>query len=94
MDPRVQTANESRDSQRVPLSSQVAIDFESTSIVGPGENISSQGVYFTAEGCVRVTVRIGTGRAVTGRLVRLESMGGGRVGLAVQFDEPIDGAAG
>lgn len=94
MDERASTANDSRRTERVRLASDVAIDFESATIVGPGENISEQGVYFTATGGVPVTVRIGSGRSVRGRLVRFESMGDGRVGIAVRFDEPVGDAQG
>jgi hypothetical protein len=72
--------------ERVDLDEHVTIHFESGSIVGPGQNISAQGVFFTAAAAIPVTVRIaGRDEAVAGELVRVESMGDGRVGIAVRF---------
>ncbi len=89
-DPRTTTTNQRR-AERVPFAGTVAIQFEAATLVGSGENVSSEGVYFTADGAVPVLVRLGDGGAtVRARLVRYESMGGGRVGIAVRFDSPID----
>jgi hypothetical protein len=71
---------------RVEIDSVVTIRFEAGTIVGSGENISAQGVFFTAEGTLPVTVQVAGERDVRGQLVRLESMGGGRIGIAVRFD--------
>lgn len=84
------TANDSRRADRHPLDAAVTIDIAALSFAGSGENISQQGVYFTAEATVPVAVRIGdTGKTVRGHLVRFESMGNGRIGVAIRFDEPI-----
>ena len=83
------TGIESRREERLPLEATVTIDFAAGSIVGPGQNISREGVYFTAEGSLPVTVRIGdSGRQVRGQVVRFESMGDGRIGVAIRFLEP------
>lgn len=77
-----------RRSPRVDIHGEVTIHFASGSIVGSGENISLQGVFFTADGSLPVTVQVAGRGSVAGQLVRLESMGDGRIGIAVRFDEP------
>ena len=48
--------------------------------------MSAQGVYFTTAGAVRVNVQVpGNPVAMAGELVRVESMGDGRLGIAVRF---------
>lgn len=88
MEPR--TAAEQRREPRHPLDATVTVDVPAVQIVGSGENISTQGVFFTAEGGLRVRVHIqGRSAPVDGELVRCESMGDGRVGLAVRFLAPL-----
>ncbi len=59
-------------------------------IAGSGQNISPQGVFFTADGALQVRVRLGGhDHSVRGELVRYESMGDGRVGIAIRFLEPL-----
>lgn len=90
--PRAQTSIENRRDPRYGLEEQVTIRFEAGTIVGPGQNISLQGVFFTAAASIPVTVEI-AGRAdvVRGELVRVETMGDGRVGIAVRFQQPNPG---
>jgi hypothetical protein len=76
-----------RRAARVDLDGEVTIRFDAGAISGSGQNISSQGVFFTADGTLPVTVSIAGKGEVCGRLVRLESMGDGRIGVAVRFDE-------
>lgn len=76
-----------RKAPRVQIDSEVTIEFTGGSLAGSGENISSQGVFFTADGSLPVTVRVAGHGKVQGQLVRLESMGGGRIGIAVRFDQ-------
>lgn len=88
-EPRAQTSIDNRRDPRVDLAKQVTIRFEAGSIVGPGQNISLQGVFFTAPASIPVTVSIdGVDEVVQGQLVRVETMGEGRVGIAVRFLEP------
>ncbi|MCB9887709.1 MAG: PilZ domain-containing protein [Planctomycetes bacterium] len=83
------TSIENRRDPRYELDRQVTLEFAAGAIVGPGENISQQGVFFTTDGKLPVTVRIaGTDVAVQGELVRYEAMGDGRVGIAVRFAAP------
>lgn len=78
---------EARRDPRVELDNEVTIELGAGAITGSGQNISLQGVFFTTEASLPVTVRIQGRGEVAGRLVRLESMGDGRIGIAVRFDE-------
>ncbi len=83
---------EHRRDPRVAMDRQVTLEFAAGAIVGPGQNISQQGVFFTAVGGLPVTVHIdGEPVPLKGELVRFESMGEGRVGIAVRFAEPKPG---
>jgi len=85
---------EQRRDERLGLAEQVAIQFSDLTLVGSGENISSQGVYFTVDATIPVRVRIGDGQQeVEGHLIRASTIEDGRVGIAVRFAEP-DPAAG
>lgn len=71
----------------------VTVQFDAGSIVGSGQNISAQGVYFVADASITVTVQIeGVARTLRGELVRVNTMGEGKVGIAVRFLEPIEPA--
>lgn len=59
MDQHAPATGQSRRAERQSLAAAVTIEFGAGSIVGSGENISTEGVYFTAEGALPVTVRIG-----------------------------------
>ena len=85
-EPAAKTGIEARCDPRVDLGERVTIHFEGGCIVGPGQNLSAQGVFFTAAASLPVTVRIdGRDEVVRGELVRVETMGDGRVGIAVRF---------
>ena len=74
-------------SPRVDLAGQVTIRFAADALVGSGKNVSDQGVFFVADGSVPVKVTIeGREGELDGELVRVESMGAGKVGIAVKFD--------
>lgn len=82
-----QASIENRRSERVRMDSQVTIRFSGEGLVGNGQNISEQGVFFVAEGRVPVEVEIeGRDGVLTGELVRTENMGAGLIGIAVKFD--------
>ena len=84
-----QAATDHRRSDRVGLEGNVTIRFTNDAIVGSGQNISEQGVFFLTEGSLPVTVEIeGRSGTLIGELVRVESMGTGQVGIAVKFDRP------
>jgi hypothetical protein len=90
MDPSTPTGVGNRRDERLPLDEAVTVEVDASSIAGSGQNISAQGVFFTTDATLPVTVRIG-GRAsgVRGELVRYETMGNGRVGIAIRFLEPL-----
>ncbi|MEM7206014.1 MAG: PilZ domain-containing protein [Planctomycetota bacterium] len=81
------TTDERRINNRAPLDNEVTVRFEPQQVVGPGQNISEDGVFFVADAAINVQVEIsGTGgewRA--GEIVRIQSMGEGKVGIAVRF---------
>lgn len=87
----MKTGIEARRDPRVELDGEVTIQFDAGSLAGSGQNISVQGVFFTAEAALPVTVRVKGRGEVTGKLVRVESMGDGRLGIAVRFDQPQPG---
>jgi len=83
------SATDNRQEPRTAMTGQVTIAFDAGAIVGPGQNISAQGVFFVAAGSIPVRVSVdGDGTSVPGELVRVESMGDGKVGIAVRFREP------
>ena len=85
-EPKQDTAANQRRDPRVPIDEDVTIEIDAQNIIGPGKNVSAQGVYFTTTAAVRVRVRFGgKDRVVPGELVRVESMGDGQVGIAVRF---------
>ena len=83
-----QASIEGRRAERVELESQVTIRIGDQVLVGNGQNISEQGVFFVAEGRLPVEVQIeGRKGTLTGELVRTENMGSGQLGIAVRFDD-------
>jgi PilZ domain len=77
-----------RQAPRFELDGQVTIQFDASLLAGSGQNISAQGVFFTAAAALPVTVLVAGHGEVKGHLVRVESMGDGRIGVAVRFDAP------
>jgi hypothetical protein len=84
---KVQPGIRGRQTPRVDLSSDVTIQLGETTLVGSGDNISLQGVFFTTDEPITVSVQVADHGEVRGKLVRLESMGDGRFGIAVRFDD-------
>ena len=69
----------------------VTITIQTDEIVGPGQNMSSQGVFFVADTSLKVSVSIqGVAEPVEGHLVRVQQMGEGKLGIAVRFTEAPD----
>lgn len=82
------THDDRRDSPRIPMGEKVTVTIHADTIVGPGQNISSQGVFFVADASLRVSVSIqGVAEPVEGHLVRVQHMGESKLGIAVRFDE-------
>ena len=84
MEDQPTTSIESRRAERTPFDGEVTVSFAAGSIKGPGKNISREGLYFTADAALSVTVLV-DGREVAGQLVRFETMGDGKVGVAIRF---------
>src|ERR1043166_5050111 len=84
--PARNVAADNRRDPRLQMEDEVTVTFAADTIKGPGQNISAQGLYFTTTGSVRVQVKLaGSDRTVPGGLVRAESMGNGRIGVALRF---------
>jgi hypothetical protein len=78
-----------RVSRRRPSGARIRLSVEKNEIEGSVDNISETGVLFLTERELRVTVEIeesGTTRRRTGRLIRSQVMGPGKIGWAVEFD--------
>ena len=81
-----------RRAERYEFGGEVTVSFENLELKGPGRNISTSGVYFTAAARPRVKVMVeGRDEPVDAELVRFETLADGKVGLAVRF---LDGNQG
>lgn len=92
------TSTNARSSGRIGFDGAVTIRVDGDVIVGSGQNVSEQGMFFVSETPIKVTVELGgLDAAITGELVRIENMGAGAVGIAVKFDDRqsslVDGGA-
>ena len=85
---RAQSEQERRHDDRQPLMGEVVVRFEDTPLIGSGQNASREGVFFVAEGAVRVQVQLEGEEPVIGEVVRMASMGNGKIGIAVAFPNP------
>ncbi len=79
------TVHDRRDQARAVHEGDVAVEFVPQTLVGPGQNISDEGVFFVADGALTVRVDVGDGTQREAEIVRVQSMGEGRVGVAVRF---------
>ena len=82
--------------ERVSFDRTVTVRFEGDAIVGSGQNVSEQGVFFVSNEAIPVKVEIdGRDGPLNGELIRIENMGDGQVGIAVKFhdthDDLVDG---
>jgi len=87
-----------RGSERISFDGAVSIRVDGEAIVGSGQNVSEQGVFFVSKSPIKVSVEIaGRDTVMSGELVRIENMGAGDIGIAVKFDEThsdlIDGGS-
>lgn len=74
-----------RGSGRQPCATDVTVEFDGRPLIGPSENLSAAGVFFVAEASLRVRVKVGEGEWIEGEVVRAQSMGEGKIGLAIKF---------
>jgi hypothetical protein len=78
--------SERRSFDREPMEGTVTVRFAEQEIVGPGQNMSDEGVFFVADGALRVKIQVdGRGTWREGEVVRVQSMGEGRLGMAIRF---------
>jgi hypothetical protein len=87
MDHQSTTAAERRDQPRATLEGNVTVRFREGALVGPGQNVSDEGVFFVGGGAITVEVELPDGSRRTGEVVRVQSMGDKQLGLAVRFIE-------
>lgn len=86
--PTGNTAQDHRQDRRIGMTETVTVHLDGAAIVGPGQNISTQGLFFVTESSIPVTVRVGNAETpVRGELIRVQAMGEGRLGIAVRFLE-------
>jgi hypothetical protein len=90
-DDTAHNATEARRDERLGLDGDVTVRFDAGTLFGSGQNISLQGIFFTALGSLPVTVHVAGRGDVRGHLVRVESLGDGRFGIAVRFDDEQPG---
>jgi len=93
MRPKSTETADRRNRSRASLQRIVRLTFEPGEFRGASANVSADGLYFFADGTVRVSLRLEGGKKpldVSGRLVRAESVNPTKVGFAVRFDEPLD----
>jgi|SoiMetStandDraft_5_1073268.scaffolds.fasta_scaffold91723_2 hypothetical protein len=87
--PTTTILGEQRQVPRHELQESVTIEFKAGALMGSGQNISVQGVFFTTTDSLPVTVRInGKSESLPAELVRYETLGDGQVGIAVRFLRP------
>jgi hypothetical protein len=91
--PPTSASTDRRVAERVATRRNVRLLFDAGPVPGPSANVSRDGLYFFAEGPIRITIEVegkSTPVQVRGRLVRAESLNPTSLGIAVRFDEPID----
>lgn len=60
-------------------------------IHGPSQNVSADGVYFTAQADITVEVELPNGTRRRGKILRVGAVRDGELGVAVRFDEALSG---
>ena len=79
-------ADKRRSGDRTRLEGSVTVQFCENDVVGSGQNVSEEGVFFEAEGALRVRVRVNADEEWRDAVVvRMQSMDQGRIGIAVRF---------
>ncbi|MFO1052832.1 MAG: hypothetical protein U1F36_11510 [Planctomycetota bacterium] len=81
--------DERRAGDRRPFEGEVVVEFGALRVTGSARNLSKSGVYFVAAERAEVMVQVaGDPRPRRAELIRLESLGPGRLGIAVRFLDP------
>lgn len=80
---------ERRQEERQYIGGTVTVRLPAQAVVGPGENVSADGLFFVAEGALLADVTLpGELEVRRGELVRVTAMSEGRVGIAIRFPAP------
>lgn len=80
------STSERRSQERAPLCSNVTVAFADQEVIGPGQNMSDEGVFFIADASLRVKIQVEDSEEWReGEVVRVQSMGEGRLGMAIRF---------
>jgi len=86
------TDTDRRGKTRVDCPLSVRVQLPAAPLDGQSANVSTDGIYFLAQGPLAVEVSIQTpagARVVKGKLVRLDSRAHDQVGVAVRLDQSI-----
>ena len=84
--PESTEADKRRSGDRTRLEGSVTVQFCEKDVVGSGQNVSEEGVFFEAEDALRVRVRVNADEEWRDAVVvRMQSMDQGRIGIAVRF---------
>ena len=89
-DRKQQEVADRRLADREAIQGAVRVCFADLELVGPGRNISETGVYFVADATARVQVIV-DGVLREAEVVRVESLGNGKTGVAVRFVDELQG---
>ena len=79
--------DERRVVRREQLEGVVTVQFDEHTVVGPGQNVSDEGVFFVVEDALRVKVQLDSGGDAwrDAEVIRVQSMGDGKLGIAIKF---------
>lgn len=78
-----------RGGDRLPVSGVVTVSMPALAFEGPSENVSRDGVYFTAKQNLDVEVTLPNGTTRKGHIMRVGAVRDGEFGIAVRFAEPL-----
>jgi len=87
--PKSAAVDDRRRGTRRESTATLQVRFETESVGGLAENISTAGVFFFSPDRVRVSVEVvdnGQSRTYTGRIVRMEPVSEANTGFAIEFD--------
>lgn len=86
---REQDTKNRRDGERRPMEGVLTVRVAACEIEGSSQNVSPDGVYFTAHGSLPVEVELPDGTRRTGKIMRVGAVREGELGIALRFDEPL-----
>lgn len=83
------TTQERRRDDRQTIDGDLTVHIDPCEVSGPSQNVSSEGVYFTAAATIAVEVLLPDGQRRKGHIMRIGAVREGELGIAVRFDEPM-----